>query len=71
MVKKLLLIVLFLFLFMLNVEAKEKGNVYEIMKNFDGGGHLTDAAAQLKNSNPDKVEQKLLKELQVLHLRIT
>ncbi len=40
-------------------------NVYQIMKTFDGGGHLTEAAAQIKNLSLDDLEKQLKKELGV------
>ncbi len=41
-------------------------NVYQIMKKFDGGGHLTEAAAQIKNVSLEDLEKKLKKELGVI-----
>ena len=45
------------------VSARSMGNVNvgEIMKKIGGGGHLTDAAAQIKDKSVDEVAEKLRK----------
>lgn len=46
----------------IGISARSIGNVdvSKIMTNFNGGGHKTDAAAQIKNSTIDEVSGKLL-----------
>lgn len=50
------------------ISARSLGetNVYKIMKEFDGGGHITEAAAQIANTDINKVEKQLLKKLEVI-----
>jgi len=50
------------------ISARSLGNidVYYLMKKFDGGGHLTDAAAQIKDGNLKEIEKTLIAKLEVL-----
>ena len=50
------------------ISARSLGetNVYQIMKEFDGGGHFTEAATQIKNQDLDKIEKQLIKKLEVI-----
>ncbi len=53
---------------MVAVSARSLGmvDVYKIMKKFDGGGHLTDAATQLTDKSVAEIEKELLAELEVM-----
>lgn len=50
---------------MISISARSLGdmNVQIIMENLDGGGHLTNAATQLKGVSIDEAEQKVIKEI--------
>ncbi len=50
------------------ISARSLGqiNVYNIMKKFNGGGHFTDAAAQINDKSIMKVEKELLKAIEVI-----
>ncbi len=50
------------------ISARSLGeiDVYEIMRKFGGGGHITDSAAQVKTKSLANVEKKLIKEIEVL-----
>src|SRR5690625_1167804 len=50
---------------MISISARSLGdmNVQIIMENLDGGGHLTNAATQLKGISIDEAEQKVIKEI--------
>lgn len=49
----------------IGVSARSLGNidVAKIMNHFNGGGHKTDAACQIKNSNINEIKEELLKYL--------
>lgn len=53
-----------------NISARSLGkiNVQLIMESFGGGGHLTMAAAQIKNTSVDKVIDALYKEIDSLNI---
>lgn len=44
------------------ISARSLGNVdvYKVMCEFDGGGHMTEAAAQIKSSDIKEIEKKLI-----------
>ena len=50
----------------IGISARSLGNidVEKIMKHFDGGGHLTDAACQIENKNIKEIENELIKYLE-------
>ncbi len=50
----------------ISARSADGTDVYQIMKEFGGGGHVTEAAAQIEGTSVDAVEKELISKLKVI-----